>query len=188
MHIFSGNLFHQVTMEEVAAEAGVGKGTIYLYFKSKEDLFRQTFKYATKVYLGKIYEGLHGLDDPEDKLKKIVYLQLALSQENFKVFYFLVGESMAPALIFHEEIKKTWFRFVSLIEGIIKEGIEKGSFRKVDSHLASSLFLGGLISLLTGFLFKREGIKDREGFAKNFTAIFLDGLHINKGEGELENC
>jgi AcrR family transcriptional regulator len=186
MHIFSGNLFHQVTMEEVATQAGVGKGTIYLYFKSKEDLFQQTFKYATKIYLEKIFKGLQELHDPKDKLKKIVNLQLDFSQEDFKVFNFL-AESMAPALTFHEEIIKTWQKFILLIEEIIKEGIEKGCFRKTDTYLASRLFLGGLVSLVTGLIFNQEEIKNKERLAGDITDIFLNGLHINKAEGELKS-
>jgi AcrR family transcriptional regulator len=186
MHIFSGNLFHQVTMEEVATQAGVGKGTIYLYFKSKEDLFQQTFKYATKIYLEKIFKGLQELHDPKDKLKKIVNLQLDFSQEDFKVFYFL-AESMAPVLTFHEEIIKTWQKFILLIEEIIKEGIEKGCFRKTDTYLASRFFLGGLVSLVTGLIFNQEEIKNKERLAGDITDIFLNGLHINKAEGELKS-
>jgi AcrR family transcriptional regulator len=123
--LFSSRPFHLVRLDEVAQEAGVGKGTLYIYFKSKEDL-----------YFGLVYDGFADLVrhleerlgqdglDPHDKIRVIVKALID----------FLVGQ---PQLI---EVMRTagvpdadskWGgkrrELLQLIEDTIRQGAGPGS-------------------------------------------------------------
>lgn len=176
MEVFSGNLFHQVTMEEVAVRAKVGKGTIYLYFENKEDLFRETLKYAMELYFSRLREGIKAAGGPKERLKKILTLQLNFLKEDATVIYLLVEKSMAPPLIFREEMEKSWKRMTSFIRDLIEEGIAAGVFRDMDAELAAHIYLGGLISLTHKVAFQREE-ESLEHLAEKFADILLEGFN-----------
>src|SRR6185369_10779308 len=60
--VFSQREFHAVPMDDVATAAGVGKGTLYLYFPTKEQLFYATILEAMDVLVGEARAATHGLD------------------------------------------------------------------------------------------------------------------------------
>lgn len=174
VEIFSGKLFHQVTMEEIAARAGVGKGTIYLYFESKEELFRRTIRYATDLYYSKMLEVLGKVGGPKDKLKQIISFQMDFFQTHLKVLYLLIGESMAPPLIFKEEIIEAQEKLARLVRGIIEEGVEAGEFREVDSFLAARMYLGCLTALIHDLIFNEQA--GGGDLSEKFCDIFFHGI------------
>ena len=59
--VFGEKGFHQATVEEIAKEAGVGKGTIYQYFDSKDEIFRELHQWFIQRYL----KELESLDENE---------------------------------------------------------------------------------------------------------------------------
>src|SRR5829696_5739613 len=79
--------FHKVKLDDVAAEAGVGKGTLYIYFKSKEDLYFWLIQDA----FGKLVEQLntqlgHGELSPTDTLRRIVVELVKFGFDNPQLF------------------------------------------------------------------------------------------------------
>lgn len=184
VNIFSGKLFHQVKMEEIASQAGVGKGTLYLYFESKEELFRQTLRYATDLYYFKLKESLEKIDSPREKLHEVASLQINFLQEHLKLIYLLAGESMAPPLIFQEEIHKARKKLLSLLEGVILEGIKRGEFRSLDATLAARVYLGGIISLLHDIFNEDEIVEDGDLITERFTELYLKGFENEEGKRE----
>ena len=175
--IFSGKLFHQVKMDEIATRAGVGKGTLYLYFDSKEELFRQSFQHAVDLYYTKLKESLDSESDSREKLKKLVYLHVSLLQEHLKLIYLLVGQSMAPPLIFQEEVSKARNKLLSLLEGIIAHGIEQGEFRPLDPALAARAYLGGIISFLHDSLHEGADMGSGAEVSEKFTSLYFEGFN-----------
>src|SRR3954447_8557196 len=85
--MFATRPFHKVKLDDVAAEAGVGKGTLYIYFKSKEDLYFWLIFDAFDRLVGQL-AGQLGRDDlpPTDALRQIVSQLVAFSFENPQLF------------------------------------------------------------------------------------------------------
>ncbi len=92
--VFSENGFYQTTVEEVAKKAGIGKGTIYLYFKDKEDLFAQMLSYHF-CELSQAIERISKTKNPIlDKLKEVIRINLHL----FIRFGWIFEENMELSL------------------------------------------------------------------------------------------
>ena len=70
--LFAGNGFHNTTMEDIAGKAEYSKGTLYLYFKSKEDLFLSVFEMRFKELYDMIDRNIDRSEDPLISLKKIM--------------------------------------------------------------------------------------------------------------------
>ncbi len=122
--LFGKNDYHSVCLSEIAAEAKVGKGTLYVYFKSKEDLFScvriegYTDMYR---YLSKNIDTLSG--DPLDNLHKIISETVKYCYRNKSVFKLLragTGRKMNP------KIKETRKKVLELTRSVIESGVEKG--------------------------------------------------------------
>jgi len=146
--LFLNKGFWDTKIIDIADAARIGKGTVYEYFESKDEIFFELFK--TKVASG--YESLTGLLDKKipcrEKIKE--YLDIELNNtskytlfKNFLLDLMMKADAFRnPALIesIHELMKKKF----TILHGIIEEGVRKGEFRKTDPLLASISVMGAL--------------------------------------------
>ena len=70
--VFADHGFHQSTVSRIAKKAGVADGTIYLYFKNKEDILVQIFNYKTKQIFERFREVVDSADNPIEKLRNLI--------------------------------------------------------------------------------------------------------------------
>ncbi|MFO7952118.1 MAG: TetR/AcrR family transcriptional regulator [Bacillota bacterium] len=147
LEIFSSKLFHQVSMYEVAVASGVGKGTIYLYFDSKESLFTEVIKYSYGFYYEALKECLETGYSAYEKLKKVMTMQKEFMQTQKRFIYLLAEEKLIGSLLLEDEAFQCQQDIIELVRGVIDEGIEAGEFKKMDSTLAAKVFMGGIASL-----------------------------------------
>lgn len=171
---------------DIADAAGIGKGTVYEYFESKDEIFFELFK--TKVAAG--YENLSELLDKkipcEKKLEEYIGIELTNTSKYAINKSFLIDLMMKsdafrnPALIqsIHELVKKKF----SILLGIIKEGIKTGEFRKMDPELAAISVMGAInffISINYMHIEPFELLPPREPSGWNrdeFLDLILNGL------------
>lgn len=171
---------------DIADAAGIGKGTVYEYFESKDEIFFELFK--TKVASG--YENLSELLEKkipcEKKLEEYIDIELANTSKYAINKSFLIDLMMKsdafrnPALIesIHELVKKKF----SILLGIIKEGIATGGFRKMDPELAAISVMGAInffISINYMHIEPFELLPQREPSGWNrdeFLDLILNGL------------
>ncbi|MFA5111935.1 MAG: TetR/AcrR family transcriptional regulator [Desulfobaccales bacterium] len=151
-----------MTMEEIAAAAGVAKGTLYLYFQSKDDLIEALITQVGENILRDAESSLKAPGTPADKLIRLVSVLLGyLNRERllFPIYAREVirgeGQSRAGFWQRHLEMEE---RFVSLVTSLFTEGIEAGQFIPANPRLLTFL-LRGLIRA-TGYYQKAEGQAD----------------------------
>src|SRR4051812_13949270 len=84
--LFGSNRFHEVRMEDVAAEAGVGKGTIYRYFDDKDELYLTLLERAGEQLSERIRGSVAAADTPVAKLEGLVAASLEFFEEQPHVF------------------------------------------------------------------------------------------------------
>jgi AcrR family transcriptional regulator len=77
--LFAERHYHEVRMDDIATKANVAKGTIYLHFKDKDDLYRALAFDSIEKLMERIRDAINGLDDPAAKL-------LSLHRESFRFF------------------------------------------------------------------------------------------------------
>lgn len=133
---------------DIADAAGIGKGTVYEYFESKDAIFFELFK--TKVASG--YDNLAELLNKkipcEKKVKEYINIELANAakytfNKNFLVDLMMKSDAFRnPALI--DSIHKLIREKFNILHGIIKEGIDKGEFRNTNPALATVSVMGAI--------------------------------------------
>ena len=75
--VFARHDFHQATIAQIAAEAGVADGTIYLYFKNKDDIFIQIFNHKARQVFAKFRQAVDSAPDAVGKLRNLVHRHFA---------------------------------------------------------------------------------------------------------------
>ena len=137
MKVFSDKGYHKAKMEDIAKEAGVGKGTIYEYFDSKKALFQEMIKYGIDNYMEFLEELSSKEMSTKEKILSYCRYHGKLISDHVDMAQTLAGQSD----IFSKEMKvwmlKSKEEMYKLIEGIIKVGVSRGELREdINQELA----------------------------------------------------
>src|SRR6266849_2917940 len=85
-HLFGIQRFHEVRMEDIAAEAGVGKGTLYRYFSDKEELYLDLLERSSKQFLDRLEEEMGRAPGPRQQLEACVAAIISFFDEQPHLF------------------------------------------------------------------------------------------------------
>jgi AcrR family transcriptional regulator len=139
--VFADREFHEVLIDDVAAQAGVGKGTVYRYFRTKEELYFETILQAFDELTATLTEGLLEEVSPTRRLEGIVRESLRFAWERRHLLSLLQGDEHRFAMR-EAELRRRRERIMALVQKVILEGIERREFRGVDARIAAELFRG----------------------------------------------
>ena len=150
---FAQHGYHQATIADVAREAGVAAGTIYLYFKNKDDLLISIFEEKVQRFITEFQHQLSQEESAEIKLRKLVHLHLFEMQDHpdlAAVFQLELRQSRHFMSAYPKADLKGYF---DLIGKIIEEGQQQGLFRK-DLYLSAvkKAFFGAMDETVTSWL------------------------------------
>jgi AcrR family transcriptional regulator len=130
---FARNGYAASTLDQVAERAGVTKGTIYVYFESKEHLFISMVREFTKAALDTVHEMFERHEGSTAELLRaqfsFIYQHIVEDRRRREVVRMLIAEaSRFPALAdrYHEEIHRPC---LELLQKALRRGIERGEIR-----------------------------------------------------------
>ena len=142
--LFSEKGYHEVTMEEIAEEMGVSKGTLYNYFSSKENLYLEILKESFEAIEALLHEEVENSDPAPLKLRKLLTTIFTFYRRNLKVLRILSRDE-THLLKEHFELTEKWrTRRVRLYEKIIEKGIDEGSFVRQNPRLRALMLYGAV--------------------------------------------
>jgi AcrR family transcriptional regulator len=171
--LFGGQRFHEVRMEDIAAEAGVGKGTIYRYFADKEELFLALLKRASDQFLAQCREAMNGQKATQAKLTAIVGSGLRFFDEQPHL-----GPLIQRVEVVHGA-KSPWQAsrdsVVGWVTEILRLANESEEYSIPDPEHAAHMLLGGLRSI--SFFGRKPRPK---GIAAIIVSDFLFGVTRKK--------
>src|SRR5438876_7937576 len=127
--VFAGNGYFNSKVADIAREAGVADGTVYLYFKSKEEILHSIFDRSMEDAIADGRKRLEGVDDPREKLRRIAQLHLErLGADRDLAVVFQV--ELRGSTKFMEEFSAAGFaEYLGLIRSTIEEGQRACVFR-----------------------------------------------------------
>jgi AcrR family transcriptional regulator len=146
--VFARTGFHSASMDEIGACAGVSKGTVYLYFGTKERLFTEAVRHGTEALLEKT--ELIAADEQasaSSTLQRLVstWDALAAGQSTGDVLKLLLIEaSTMPVVARYTE--RLFERLHALVQGLVDRGIRNGEFRTCNSPMVARIILATLYS------------------------------------------
>jgi TetR/AcrR family fatty acid metabolism transcriptional regulator len=155
--VFARNGFFQSQVADVARAAGVAAGTVYLYFRSKDDLLVSLFERTMREALAEAKLALDGVDDPRDRLTRIAQVHLErLGRDRDLAVVFQV--ELRQSTKFMERFSSTYLRdYLGQIRDTIAHGQTRGVFRgDVNPTIAAKIFFGALDEMATNWILSRR--------------------------------
>jgi AcrR family transcriptional regulator len=136
------------TMQEIAEEAGVAKGTIYLYFRDRDELVEKTFETAITQLLGKVERALESESKVEQKIRAAIAAKLAFFRENREFFRLYIQlrlpEGDAQQQRRHKRTCEPQYRSsVARFAEILQAAMDRGEIRRFDSHRLALFIVEG---------------------------------------------
>jgi TetR/AcrR family fatty acid metabolism transcriptional regulator len=151
--VFAEHGYFNARVSDIAKRAEVADGTIYLYFKSKEQILMATLENAFDRFLVIANRELVEVKDPREKLRRLAELHLSSLASNRGLAMVFQTELRQSAKFLSEFSRKHLTSYFDLIRTIIREGQESGRFRKqVSDAIAANCFFGALDAMVTSWL------------------------------------
>lgn len=176
--VFARGGFFNSKVADVAREAGVADGTVYLYFKNKDDILVSIFNHFMDLALAKGRASLAEVDDPQEKLKRIVYRHLeSLGRDRDLAVVFQV--ELRSSSKFMEQFSATKVtEYLELIRRVIEEGQREGLFRKtLNAQIASKVLFGALDEMVTNWVLSKKRY-NLISMADPVIDVFVNGIAV----------
>jgi AcrR family transcriptional regulator len=172
--VFALRGFSQTRIEDIAQEAGVGKGTVYEYFPSKKAVFEQAVEAGMSRYMDNLIREIAVNCSPQEKLRRISVVHLQFIAEHRNIARIIISD---PAIMSSHRgrLIKISRLAQQLVADVIKQGIDAGVLRSVDTLFAAQAFIGVLSSIGGTYLVEQQPWEP-EAVAAAVTDIVVYGL------------
>jgi len=182
IRVFAQGGFYATRVSDIAREAGVADGTIYLYFENKDDVLISIFQDR----IGKLVEVLRQVaerDEPvEARVRRIIELQLGLLEGRRDLAEVITVNLRQSSKLLKQYAAPLFTEYLELIASVIAEGQKSGAFRTdVSPRVAARALWGGLDGLALTWALGGDTAEGVSGAALKKAAhqwgeLFLDGL------------
>ena len=176
--VFAHNGYFNSKVADIAREAGVADGTVYLYFKSKEDILHSVFDRSVDAVLAEAKKKVETVSDPKEKLRQIALLHLErLGADRDLAVVFQV--ELRGSTKFMEEFSAAGFaEYLALIRSTFEKGQQAGVFRPdLNAKVVAKILFGALDEMATNWILSKRRYK-LAPMADQVLDIFLDGVNV----------
>jgi TetR/AcrR family fatty acid metabolism transcriptional regulator len=151
--VFAERGFHSATVAEIARIAGVADGTIYLYFKGKDDLLLRLFDEKMTDLLSEARAALAGEPDAPARLRRFIQLHLSAVERNPDLAAVLIVELRQSAQFLKAADRNKLAAYIDLIAEVVKAGQDSGQIAaSVSPATVKRAIFGALDELALGWL------------------------------------
>jgi AcrR family transcriptional regulator len=166
------------TMQEIAGEAGVAKGTIYLYFRDRDELVEKTFESAMAHLMVQIDTAMEQDVPFETKIREIIAAQLAFFRENREFFRLYLSLRMPEGSPERQRRQKRtcqprYRARVQKFAEVLKEAMERDEIRAVDPERLALFIIEGSTAVIL------ERLTEESSPAEDADVEFVAGLILN---------
>jgi TetR/AcrR family fatty acid metabolism transcriptional regulator len=155
--VFARNGFFQSQVADVARVAGVAAGTVYLYFRSKDELLVSIFERTMREAIAESRSALDGITDPGERLRGIARLHLERLGRD-RDLAVVIQVELRQSTKFMERFSSTLLQdYLGIIKRTIADGQAAGVFRaEISATAAAKIFFGALDEMATNWMLSRR--------------------------------
>jgi TetR/AcrR family fatty acid metabolism transcriptional regulator len=177
--VFAHNGYFNSKVADIAREAGVADGTVYLYFKSKEEILHSVFDRSVDEALEAARKRVKQIADPRERLRRIAHMHLErLGADRDLAVVFQV--ELRGSTKFMEEFSAAGFaEYLALIRATFEEGQRAGLFRpELNAKVVAKILFGALDEMATNWILSKRRYK-LAPMADQVLDIFLNGVSVS---------
>ncbi|MCU1291070.1 MAG: Transcriptional regulator [Acidobacteria bacterium] len=173
--VFARKGFFNSKVADIAKEAGIADGTVYLYFKSKDEILHSVFDRAMEEFISEGKSEIADISEPDVKLQRIAQLHLErLSSDRDLAIVFQV--ELRGSTKFMEEFSGGGFaEYLDIIRQTIAEGQKKGIFREdLKPIVCAKILYGALDEMVTNWILSKKSYQ-LTPMADEVLKVFFNG-------------
>jgi AcrR family transcriptional regulator len=168
------------TMQEIAEEAGVAKGTIYLYFRDRDELVEKTFETAITQLIARVEKAMIEGKSLEEKIRAAMTAKLSFFRENREFFRLYISlrfpEGDAQQQRRHKRnCEPQYLGSVGRLAGILEEAMDRGEIRRFDSHRLALFIVEGSNAIVVERVME-ESSPSEEQDVEFLTQVIMGGI------------
>lgn len=175
--VFARKGIFDTRIADIANEAGIGKGTVYEYFKSKEEVIDASIERFMAEVFEKLGAEVFFISDPIKKIQIMIEKTVELfhkEMENKSFYVDIFRESLSSKkrnLIMRDMYKQ----YRGMIAEILNDGIKRGELREIDTAMTASYIIGALDGMVLQMVVDPELFNDMDDYSL-FGSLFLEGI------------
>jgi TetR/AcrR family fatty acid metabolism transcriptional regulator len=173
--VIAENGYHQAQVSKIARQAGVADGTIYLYFKNKEDILISLFQEKMGYFVEKIEENIAGKSTAAEKLFKMVEMHFQMLSEDHHLAIVTQLELRQSNKELRLKINDVLRRYLKVVDQILVEGKDSGEFSSMlDVRLARQMIFGTMDETVTTWVMNEQKY-DLPALANPVSKLLING-------------
>ncbi|PRO64951.1 TetR/AcrR family transcriptional regulator [Alkalicoccus urumqiensis] len=155
--VIAENGYHHSQVSKIAKEAGVADGTIYLYFKNKEDILISLFEEKMGFFVDYIKEKMESAQTIEEKVKTMISSHLEQLEKDHDLALVTQLELRQSNISIRMKVNEVLKGYLSLIDSVIEEGKESGTFdQAIDTRMMRQVIFGSIDEVVTNWVMKEH--------------------------------
>lgn len=174
--VFAEQGFFQSTIAHIAKVAGVADGTIYLYFKNKDDILVQFYEYKTRQIFELFREEVNRPGTAEDKLRFLIRRHLKEFQKDRNMAIVYQAETHQTRRLAHAQIKEMSKMYRDIISDIVELGQDEGTIKKNLYVGLVKRFINGAVDEVINSWIHSGGKYDLASMADPLVDLFIKGI------------
>jgi TetR/AcrR family fatty acid metabolism transcriptional regulator len=181
LKVFAKKGFYNSRVSEIAKEAVVADGTIYLYFKNKDDILISVFESEMRKMIDNMKRELSKCHDPIEKIRMFAFQHLNMITENQEWAEVAQVELRQSSKFMREYVKDHYIEYLNIFSTIIREGQEKGIFKEdINTGITKRAFFGALDEMGRYWVLSTSRRYSVQESATQISDIFIKGIIKSK--------
>ncbi len=176
--VFAREGFHNAKIEDVAKEAGVAHGTVYLYFGGKDDLLISIFRENLEELVEYVGSEVKKEANAEDKLRRMISLQIELIETNSELAELMLVEFPQTGKFLSNSVINDLAAYIDMIANILREGVAEGAFDdSIDANMIATVIYSGIQGIATRWILEEMKYPLKK-VADEISDVFLSGIKL----------
>lgn len=182
--VFARKGFFQARVSEIAREAEVADGTIYLYFHNKDDILISLFEDGMQKVIDSVRAEIDKETDPLKKIQCFARAHLALVENNKDMAEIIQVELRQSSKFMKEYRNEKFYEYLNLIETVVREGQAQGVIRKdVEPGIVKRAFFGALDEMSRLWVLSSRRKYSLNTAARQISDFFIRGISVETMPG-----
>ena len=174
--VFAREGFHNAKIGDVAEEAGVAHGTVYLYFEGKDDLLISIFQENLEELVEYVSSEVKKEANAEAKLRRMISLQIELIETNSELAELMLVEFPQTGKFLSNSVMHDLAAYIDMIANILKEGVAEGAFDdSIDVNMVATVIYSGIQGIATRWILEEMKYPLKK-VANEISDVFLSGI------------
>jgi TetR/AcrR family fatty acid metabolism transcriptional regulator len=179
IRVFARKGYFNSRVSDIAREAGIAAGTIYLYFDTKEQILVTLFREKMAEFVSALWPAIAEEKDAVAKVKRLVYLHFEILERNPELAEVVQVELRQGQKFFRGPATQEIATYFALIESVLEEGVAAGRFRRdLPVKIATKVLFGAMDQLATSWVLGKRGYRLADT-AQAVSDLFLQGIAAN---------